>query len=88
MGGGGAYYHTNWGVITGTICFNRNQTQLATSAGTLAAFAAFLPPPSNVVISLNLARVGAHAAIARYGNRCLMMRSDLFVSDYSGVWCS
>ncbi|WP_338703304.1 hypothetical protein V2W30_38835 [Streptomyces sp. Q6] len=80
-----------WGVVTGTAYFNRSETRRIAIYGATAALAAnTLPPPLNVLYSVNAAVVSAKAVSANSAKHCLKIKfaAGLFLpSTYRGGYC-
>lgn len=81
------FFRTRWGWVTGTIYFDKRETQLATSTAFLSFAAAFLPPPFNFLIGGELAWISTTAGIARSQGGCLMIKSHGAPLVYFGKWC-
>ena len=80
-------FRTRWGWITGTLYFNKIETQLAQSTGFLMWMATLLPPPFGQLIPAYGAWITTAAGIARAHGRCLEIKSSFAVLDYAGRWC-
>src|SRR5579875_1375350 len=77
-----------WGIITGTIYFNKEETAfIAAGSSFVFALAKDLPSPWNFVLMAVAGFVGARAAAALSVGKCLAIKSDLYVYDYRGSYC-
>jgi len=80
--------HYTWGIITGTIYFNRQETRdIAYSTGAATAFMSVLPPPFDFLFAGASALLAARAAIADNHGECLKVKSDPSIGFYRGGYC-
>ena len=78
--------HYTWGIITGTVYFNKTETAHAAVDSTfLAAIGYFAPPPFNVLLGLYSVYYSAVAANAVIDHKCLKVKSDTLAFEYSGT---
>lgn len=78
--------HYTWGIITGTVYFNKSETaQAGASATFITAIAAFAPPPFNIILVVYAASISYTAQMAGIHNKCLAVNNLGFSSEYSGT---
>ncbi|PRH80791.1 hypothetical protein C6N75_02170 [Streptomyces solincola] len=80
-----------WGIVTGTAYMNRAETRKIATYGAMGGLAAgTLPPPLNVLYSINATLVTAKASSANSAKQCLKIKfaAGLFVPGaYKGGYC-
>jgi len=78
--------HYTWGIITGTVYFNKNETaKAAASWQYIAAIGAFAPPPFDVILVASASYYSLIATYAGIDNKCLEVKSDGLAYEYSGT---
>lgn len=77
--------HYTWGIITGTVYFNKSETlKIAASTAFIAALGAFAPPPFNVIFVASAATISLLAAWAMADNECISIKTTGQIIQYSG----
>jgi len=77
-----------WGIITGTIYFNKAETaQVAATAGFVASLARYLPSPWNTVLDLFANYYSFMAAYVLTLGECLAIKSTTYAYGYRGSYC-
>ncbi|MFD9847708.1 hypothetical protein [Streptomyces parvus] len=77
----------DWGIVTGTLYFNKSETRKAVeSGGFLTAAAAMIPGPG-APSAVTIAGWSTMAAIAQRHGKCLKINTWLKPNEYSGGYC-
>lgn len=77
----------DWGIVTGTLYFNKSETRKAVeSGGFLTAAAAMIPGPG-APSAVTVAGWSTMAAIAQRHGKCLKINTWLKPNEYSGGYC-
>jgi hypothetical protein len=77
--------HYTWGWVTGTVYFNKSETQkIAASAAFVAALGAFAPPPFDVILVASAGSISLEAAWALADGNCVDVKSTGSISEYGG----
>ncbi|WP_299954699.1 hypothetical protein [uncultured Modestobacter sp.] len=77
--------HYTWGIITGTVYFNKSETQkVAASSAFIAGMGAFAPPPFNVLFVASAGSISLAAAWAIADGKCIAVKSNYTFPAYSG----
>ncbi|MGW8378999.1 hypothetical protein [Streptomyces sp. ODS28] len=76
-----------WGIITGTLYFNKSETNKAALGGGFLAAAAGMIPGIGAPSSITLAGWTTMANIAKSHNKCLKINTWLKPDEYKGGYC-
>lgn len=77
--------HYTWGIVTGTVYFNKSETQkIAASTAFLAGIGAFAPPPFNVLFVVSAGGMSLIAAWALADGKCVSLKSNGDIGSYGG----
>ncbi len=85
--------HMTWGIVTGTLYLNREETKkMAIGSGAAAGLAVFLPPPFDAVVGASGVLLATIAAWADAENKCVKIKSYGDIGIYGpknkhGRWC-
>ncbi len=78
--------HYTWGIITGTVYFNKSETAKAgANLNFLIAIALLAPPPFDVLLAIHAAYFSYIAQMAGIDNKCLAVNSIGYAYEYSGT---
>jgi len=78
--------HYTWGIITGTVYFNKTETaKAAASSASITALAFLAPPPFDVVLAVSASYYSLVAGYAVIDHKCLEVKSDGLAYEYSGT---
>ncbi len=78
--------HYTWGIVTGTVYFNKSETShAAANSAFVAALGYFAPPPFDALLVASAGYYSWVAASAVINNKCLEVKSTGLAYQYSGT---
>lgn len=77
----------DWGIVTGTLYFNKSETRKAVEGGGFLTAAAAMIPGPGAPTAVTVAGWSTMAAIAQRHGKCLKINTWLKPNEYSGGYC-